>query len=537
MVLKLKKMEKNFDVFSSYTMGKMKKVLPTSVIRNMKSHIIGDAKQVRWTNWTDQVTFLRMAVFPFIVSQVVRNSIAAANARRKRTVEFYDIKSAAKMMVGGATRHQNTRSLKSCKKLLSTWEDRNARQVREKWVQKGFHNKKEDIFRQNTECNELDESRFHRFFSEQVAGEFIDMCTRTNGTELGYMLMGINPNFPLFKQSHVRSFRKSLEAVKVPSVAGQNQLKLKSRVKNKDIKGEYLIQELALDLSQELPSTSKRINVLQAMMSVDPEVRSIVKALVLKINKSVDLQVKVSEKQPSSSAQTAEDKAKLKLEHNRLRVKCMNSSVDLYNAMKVLQGELDKNIVRITTDYKKLKGKNEYPIVNLKDTGYRISKVNILPKMSVDKYASLNAQALVENMLKQFIIDARDKSLLRTRIPSKKALEKRSVTSKSKMIPSNVRLSEAMMAMADMRDMSYPDYISFFSSKLSYEKAKDAPYLAENDDDSQEEQATQYKTEGDDQAATEPDFRSSTLYSSSRPDDFSQSDSEDWYSYVGNDSD
>jgi hypothetical protein len=203
------------------------------------------------------------------------------------------------------------------------------------------------------------------------------------------------------------------------------------------------------------------------------------------------------------------DRIELKMQDAALQKVTKNAFAALIHSMQSLQKHIFENSKEAKTNS-----------VLRENKAITSKKINVMPRVAVNKIASLHAQLLVENILKEFIVAVRDASLTRATMGKTQG-------DFAPKLPKKLKLLESMKVMSEVRNMSLQEYVKMLDTTFTITTATEHPTgaAAVKKDDAMQEYRGMTSSAG----VGPETYRSSIT---SPVDSFTSQQSEDWYSFV-----
>lgn len=510
-------------------LSQLRKLLPTSKINKMKVDTIGN---VRWES-NLQANFLRTALFTWTMNKLVRASIASTVARKSRTVTFLDVMNASKTSLD-VTRMQLPRSLANCANVITSLDKRMAVTNKRFAGEKGYNVGGHDIHRQNVQCIYFNKSRFHSFFQDLILREYRDMSALFSSCCVGTSLVNASAKYPFLKASYVRSLMKMLVGLygikeTTTKKSGSDVCFLYGKKVGDTTPIQYVIlgdgseddlKALKSSNSKEIKDNfSGKLKVNKTAAPLRSGVTNLLELIHAHIKLHEDFQDRM--KEMKNARKNNKDSPALKMQSKILDIAYRKISAKHFEKVMQLMDDLQ---TKANESYKNAKASAKD---NKLTEAQTVKRIQIMPRLAVNKIASLHAQFLVENIMKQFIISVRDQSLNRSSL-------------KKSTPPKSMRLIESIQAMADIREMPVRDYARMINQNYTI---KGGNSVTPTPAAGEAKEATVVKSDGPGASAvvdmgyrsSSPSEPSSVGISSpqSALDDFSGKTSENWYSFVG----
>tara|TARA_B110000046_G_scaffold136372_1_gene142649 strand:- start:733 stop:2274 length:1542 start_codon:yes stop_codon:yes gene_type:complete len=463
--------------------------------------------------------FIRGQLLPILLGRLARGSVCAAVSDGSMHVRLEHVVRGNDACLD-YVKCQLPRSIRACKNVKKAPTDRYGEPGRRYKSKGGLEKTTEETYNtnhMNTACVNMPISSFAKLFSSVCAQTHMYMASELKSTILGaslvfsslngtlssrvrqsiFQALGAELNLNLdtsktvtldtitFKKPGKNGAETTTDLYKVTETAsatGKNKL-----MKDTGKDGEKL-RGLAVDVLKSIrvnQSVAGRLNAKSVGKGDTPEKRT--KAVARKIAIAV------------SFSKLIEQILAFQIEYDAV-----------YNAAKL----------KILTDQKEGRGKTPAPrsaFASKSKSNYpMLKKMRVLPAVAARSQSCLHAQYVVETGIRNFVVNMRDKSMIRVRRPRIGADSQYG----AKPITTQLKLEDAMAAMADFLDMPYMTYVTTMRSLRLGEDVHG--YVSPN---------INFRSAGSLRSSsfhTRSSFRDSGVRSSS-----DHGMGEDWYSFVG----
>jgi len=461
--------------------------------------------------------FIRGQLLPILLGRLARGSVCAAVSDGSMHIRLEHVVRGNDACLD-FVKMQLPRSIRACKNVKKAPTDRYGEAGRS-YKSNGVVKITEETYNtnhMNTACVNMPISSFAKLFSSVCAQTQRYMASELKSTILGPSLVFSSLNGTLssrVRQSIFQALGAELGLSKQSSTSkiGLDTITFKTTDKSTRKTDTHLYK-----VSQTAASDGKN-KLMQAEPALRQKAVEVLKSI--RVNQSVANKLNVK----SLGTSNTQEKRTKAVARKIAIARSFSNLIDLIVGFQIAYDSSYNNAkLAILTAQKDTRGQTSKPRTafgtGIRSTAPMLKKMRVLPCVAARSESCLHAQYVVETGIRNFVVNMRDKSMIRIRRPR---LQPDNLYG-AKPITSQLKLEDAMAAMADFLDMPYMTYIATMKSlRLSSQyslQSDEAPEMI-------------FRSRGSLRSSsfhTQSSFKDSGAMSSSDPNM-----AEDWYSFVG----
>tara|TARA_B110000046_G_scaffold148537_1_gene156442 strand:- start:1813 stop:3348 length:1536 start_codon:yes stop_codon:yes gene_type:complete len=456
--------------------------------------------------------FIRSQLLPIILGRLARGSVCAAVSEGSMQIRMEHVYRGSDACLN-FMKLQIPRSIRSCKTIMkgpsARYEEAGREYIDQKTKQ--VKTKKKPSFNtdhMNTACVNMPNSSFAKLFAHVCAQTQMYMANELKSTILGPSLAFSSLSGAVssrVRNSVFQSLGSELARQDSRSSDGVTVIQYRKPVSGPN---EKAVSSLVTVSANRGDRDTAKNQILQNMESMRKSALEVIKSI--RAN-----QLLVQSQKGTASTGRAVDRNKLV----RRKIALSHSFAHVMTKLVEFQISYDNEYSKLKMERlkeAKMRDENNETSASLKKKKFtanasvskiQLRKLRVFPVVSPATYVCLVAQYHVEAAIRNFVVNMRDKSVIRLRRPRN--------SDSVRKITTQLKLEDALAAMADFLDMPYTTYLA------TIQKAR----------------ATSVRTGGDEAANDSPYMSSSSFRTrSSFRDEGLQSSSvesmADWYSFV-----